>query len=198
LRSHEAGEPIAQLWLSSFRIAFVGLFGPSSAGVYDDLAERLMPCAVRVQLVSPTKALPVRAGWTYEPKLDGCRVLLGKNGPIVQVRMRGGGLVQRNLSEVVEALAGLCPGHLVFDGELVVVSPDGRTQFEAACSRLRFPRGPKVSVYVFDLLGLEGEDVRGRSLRERKQLLGSVLRPVTKCCDQSRRSMDRRSRWSRL
>src|SRR5215831_8521530 len=59
----------------------------------------LMPSAVRLQLVSPTRALPARAGWTYEPKLDGCRVLLGKAGDECQVRTRGGHLVQRALPE---------------------------------------------------------------------------------------------------
>jgi bifunctional non-homologous end joining protein LigD len=139
--------------------------------------QRLMPSAVRVQLVSPTKALPVRPGWSYEPKLDGCRVLLGKDGSTVQVRMRGGGLVQRNLPEVAEALAKLSPAHVLLDGELVVVDPDGRTQFDAACDRLRSPHGPPVTVYVFDLLALEGEDLRARPLHERKRLLGTLLRP---------------------
>lgn len=56
----------------------------------------LMPGAVRLQLVSPARALPDRPGWTYEPKLDGCRVVLGVAGGEHQVRTRGGHLVQRN------------------------------------------------------------------------------------------------------
>ena len=40
----------------------------------------LTPSAVRLQLVSPARALPDRPGWTYEPKLDGCRVVLGVAG----------------------------------------------------------------------------------------------------------------------
>ena len=120
-----------------------------------DGVERLTPSAVRLQLVSPTKALPVRPCWIYEPKLDGCRVVLGKDGPTTQVRVRGGGLVQRNVPEVVASLERLAAGHLVLDGELVVVEENGRTDFDAACSRLRSQHGPPVIVYAFDVLALE-------------------------------------------
>jgi len=117
-----------------------------------------MPSAVRLQLVSPTKALPVRPGWVYEPKLDGCRVLLGKDGDTVQVRLRGGGLVQSGLPEVVESMRRLRAAHVVLDGELVVLDGSGQADFDAACARLRSPVGPPVTVFVFDVLALDGED----------------------------------------
>jgi len=135
----------------------------------------LMPSAVRLQLVSPTRVLPTRPGWLYEPKLDGCRVLLGKDGSTVQVRVRGGGLVQRELPEVVESVYQLRAEHVVLDGELVVVDGSGEVDFDAACARLRSPVGPPVQVFVFDLLALDEEDLRERPLRERKALLGRVM-----------------------
>jgi bifunctional non-homologous end joining protein LigD len=134
-----------------------------------------MPSAVHLQLVSPTKTLPARPGWLYEPKLDGCRVLLGKDGGTVQVRVRGGALVQRMLPEVVESMQRLRVEHVVLDGELVVVDEVGEVDFDAACARLRSPSGPPVQVFAFDLLALDGADLRGRPLRERKVLLGRVL-----------------------
>ena len=139
------------------------------------LVQPLMPAAVRLQLVSPTKELPVRPGWLYEPKLDGCRVLLGKDGDTVQVRLRGGGLVQRMLPEVVEAMRQLPALHVVLDGELVVLDERGQTDFDAACARLRSPVGPTVIVFVFDVLALDGDDLRSRPLHGRKALLRSVL-----------------------
>jgi bifunctional non-homologous end joining protein LigD len=144
-----------------------------------------MPCAVRLQLASRTKVLPERHGWLYEPKLDGCRVLLGKDGETVQVRVRGGGLVQRELPEVTESIRRLPAEHVVLDGELVVIDENGETDFDAACARLKSSRGPPVTVFAFDLLALNGEDLRGRPLRGRKALLAGVvghgdaaLRPV--------------------
>jgi len=54
-------------------------------------ATRLMPSEVRLQLVGRTRELPMRRGCVYEPKLDGCRLPVGKDGDTVQVRVRGGG-----------------------------------------------------------------------------------------------------------
>src|SRR4030095_5989896 len=96
-----------------------------------------MPSAVRLQLVCPAKTLPTRPGWLYEPKLDGCRVLLGKDGPVTQVRLRGGGLGQRNVPEVWASLERLWARHVVLDGELVVLDESGRCDFDAACARLK-------------------------------------------------------------
>ena len=45
----------------------------------------LTPSAAWLQLVTPTRVLPSRPGWMYEPKLNGCRVLLRKDGPMVHL-----------------------------------------------------------------------------------------------------------------
>jgi bifunctional non-homologous end joining protein LigD len=135
-----------------------------------------MPGSVRLQLVSPAKALPVRPGWLYEPKLDGCRILLGKDGDVCQVRTRGGHQVQDSLPEVVESLRRLPVAHAVFDAELVVLDESGHTDFDATCERIRGRHGPPVLAFVFDVLALDGEDLRERPLRERKSVLQSAVR----------------------
>jgi bifunctional non-homologous end joining protein LigD len=146
--------------------------------MYQWFVQRLMPSAVRLQLVSPTRELPVRPGWVHEPKIDGVRLLLGKDGTTVQLRVRGGGLVQRVFPEVVESVRRLQAEHVVLDGELVVLDEFGQADFDAICTRLRSDSpspGPRVVVYVFDCLGLHGEDLRPRSLRERKAVLSTIL-----------------------
>jgi len=75
--------------------------------------QRLMPGSVRLQLLTPTKSLPTRPGWLHEAKLDGCRVLLGKDGDVCQVRTRGGHQVQDSLPELVEGLQRLRATHAV-------------------------------------------------------------------------------------
>jgi bifunctional non-homologous end joining protein LigD len=67
--------------------------------------------------------------------------------------------------------------HAVLDGKLVVLDESGRCDFDAACARLKSHHGPPVTVFVFDVLALEGEDLRGRPLRERKKVLAEILGP---------------------
>jgi bifunctional non-homologous end joining protein LigD len=64
---------------------------------------------------------------------------------------------------------------VVLDGELVVVDGAGRCDFDAACDRLKSQHGPPVTIFVFDIPALEGEDLRA-PLRERKSALARVLR----------------------
>lgn len=68
--------------------------------------------------------------------------------------------------------------HAVLDGELVVLDEAGQADFDAACARLRSDaprRLPPVTVFVFDLLALDGADLRARPLHERKALLSTLL-----------------------
>jgi len=64
---------------------------------------------------------------------------------------------------------------VVLDGELVIVDGAGRCDFDASCDRLKSQTGPPVTIFVFDILALKGEDLRARPLRERKSALDRVL-----------------------
>ena len=103
-------------------------------------------------------------------------MLVGKDGATVQVRTRGGGLVQRNVPEVVASLERLLARHAVLDGELVVVDENGHTDFDAACARLKSQHGPPVTVFVFDILALEGQDLRA----EGRSVVGQRLRTCSR------------------
>ena len=83
--------------------------------------------------------------------------------------------VQRALPEVVDSVRQLAADPLVLDGELQVVDEAGEVDFDAACARLRSAAGPPVQVFMFDLPSLDGAELRGRPLRERKALLARVL-----------------------
>jgi ATP-dependent DNA ligase len=110
-------------------------------------------------------------------------VVLGKDGAVCQVRTRGGGLVQRNVPEVVASLERLRARHVVLDGEFVVVDESGHTDFDAACARLKSHHGPPVTVFVFDWRSRARTYARGRFESARacwptSWARDSTLRPV--------------------
>jgi bifunctional non-homologous end joining protein LigD len=108
--------------------------------------------------------------WIFEPKLDGFRAV----AYVEEGRCR---LVSRNWNafKTFEALAQAIAQDLsgrstVLDGEIVHPGPDGRPQFYALMRR----RGP-FCFYAFDLLFLDGVDLRDRPLEERKKLLRKLV-----------------------
>lgn len=120
--------------------------------------------------------------WIFEPKLDGIRCLAFVRGGAVRLVSRNRKVLDDAYPEVAAALAGL-GRDAVLDGEIVALSAgvssfqrlqqrSGLRGADAAASRVR------VHYYVFDLLHLDGRDVRPLPLLERKQLLRSVLRPA--------------------
>src|ERR1700761_5958625 len=119
-------------------------------------------------------------GWIFERKLDGERAIVERTPKGVVIRSRTGRRMD-NYPELTEAFEAEATPNLVVDGEIVAF--DGRTtSFEKLQGRLGIadPRlarltGIEVFIYVFDLLELEGRDVTGLPLRERKALLKSEL-----------------------
>jgi DNA ligase D-like protein (predicted ligase) len=121
------------------------------------------------------------AGWIFERKLDGVRVLVVREGGDVRLLSRTGKPLNGSYPEIVEALAAQDCTDFTADGEIVAFDR-GRTSFERLQQRMQLtdPRqaratGVAVTYYLFDLLRLDGTDVRALPLRARKQLLRSAL-----------------------
>jgi len=120
------------------------------------------------------------ARWSYEVKWDGWRAMVYVDGA-VRVRTRTGRQVSDSLPELT-GLVGAVNGHrLVLDGELVAC-PDGKVDFYALAPRMmhtgrtaRWAAGElPVTFMAFDLLHLDGRDLTGRPLAERKRLLDEL------------------------
>ncbi|HEY1486688.1 MAG TPA: non-homologous end-joining DNA ligase, partial [Micromonosporaceae bacterium] len=119
--------------------------------------------------------------WIYERKLDGERVIATRRGAHVELHSRTGRVLSNTYPELVDALVAQVTDDFVIDGE--VVAFDGRrTSFEKLQQRIGITvreqaaasRVP-VFYYVFDLLRLDGDDVTGSPLRDRKELLRTAL-----------------------
>jgi bifunctional non-homologous end joining protein LigD len=106
-----------------------------------------------------------RDGWIFETKLDGIRCVAGRSGRTVEMLSRNRLPQQARFPEIAKALLAQGPRDFVADGEIVVF--DGAV---SSFSRLQQRAGP-AWLYLFDLMWLDGEDLRGRPLLERKMLL---------------------------
>lgn len=128
--------------------------------------------------VDPMKALLVdapfsREGWLFEPKWDGYRAVAEIEGSAARLYSRRGLPLGPRYPELVSALAGL-GRYAVLDGEIVALDPEGRPVFQWLQDWAGRRRGALV-YYVFDLLYLDGRDLRGLPLRRRKETLRAVL-----------------------
>ncbi len=141
------------------------------------LAEPLKP-----QLARSAKDLPTGEGWCYEPKWDGFRTIVFRDGDQVRLQSRNGKAMNRYFPEVVEHVRALPGDRLVLDGEIVVVV-DGVQEFDLlgqrihpAASRVELlARETPASYVAFDLLAEDDEALLDLSYRERRARLSQVV-----------------------
>jgi len=126
-------------------------------------------------------------GWIYELKYDGFRLLCGKTPNDVRLSYRSGRDATPLYPEVVRSVRALPFDSLVLDAEVAVLDEQGRPEFQLLQKRAQLSREADVEraavaypvvCYVFDLLALDGYDLRELPLIERKRLLREVLPPA--------------------
>jgi bifunctional non-homologous end joining protein LigD len=115
-----------------------------------------------------------RPGWVYEEKYDGFRFLAYKEGRRVTLLTRNMKDRTDEFPEVAAAIAALPAPTLVLDGEVVIFDPRGVSRFQLL-QRRGEGVGPPVFV-VFDCLFARGHDLRGRPLRERREVVEREVR----------------------
>jgi ATP-dependent DNA ligase len=141
---------------------------------------------VKPMLAKSVKGVPapdsVEGGLLYEPKWDGFRCLVFRDGPEVVLASRDTKPLTRYFPEVVAQVLAQAPPRCVLDGE-IVIARDGRLDFEALLQRIH-PADSRVallaaetpaSFVAFDLLALGDEAYDTRPLRERRAALVRAL-----------------------
>ena len=137
-------------------------------------------------LSTAADALPRGDGWLFEPKWDGFRTLVFRDGDEVLLQSRDEKPMNRYFPELVAPLAASLPGRCVLDGEIVIVG-DGGLDFEAlllrihpAESRVKLLASQTPASYVaWDLLAIGDEDLRETPLEERRERLEHELASIT-------------------
>jgi len=122
----------------------------------------------------PTKTdkLPSGDRWLHEIKHDGFRIIARKNGERVRLYSRPGNDLTRRFPLIVETLARLRSRSCTIDGEAVACDDNGVASFD----RIRYRRHDgDAFLYAFDLIELNGDDMRRDPLEVRKATLRSML-----------------------
>lgn len=120
------------------------------------------------QLARLEEKLPQGDGWVYEPKWDGFRAILFKEGRKVRLQSRNGKDLSHRFREVQRAALRLPDS--VLDGELVVVS-GGRLEFDGLISRLEGNRSSPPAFVAFDALAWEDEELMAQPFSNRRAAL---------------------------
>ena len=126
--------------------------------------------------------LPEGSGWLFEPKWDGFRTLVFRDGDEIMIQSRDGKPMNRYFPELIAPVAASLPERCVVDGEIVIVSAGG-LDFEALLLRIH-PAASRVqllaaqtpaSFVAWDLLALGDKDLRGEPLAVRRERLEQGL-----------------------
>ena len=129
-----------------------------------------------VELAKLVASAPKGDGWLYEVKYDGYRMLAFVEENRARLVSRNGKDYTGHFPAIADELADWSAGRaFVLDGEVAMIDADGRTDFQALQNFLRNPGGPQPAYLVFDLLALDGADLRDRPLLERKEALEQLL-----------------------
>ncbi|HXU64326.1 MAG TPA: DNA ligase D [Polyangia bacterium] len=124
------------------------------------------------QLATLVEGAPEGDGWLHEQKFDGYRIGLRKDGRTVELWSRRGQDWTAEFPAIAGAGGRLAARRALLDGELAAVLPNGVTSFQALQNRR--PDTP-LAYFVFDLLHLDGEDLREQPIEIRKEKLRALL-----------------------
>jgi bifunctional non-homologous end joining protein LigD len=125
------------------------------------------PCLPR-----PAKQPPAGTGWIHEIKHDGFRILAHRPGRAVRLMSRNGHDLAGRFPQIVQAMHSLPVQSCVIDGEAIVTNDKGLAVFDL----LREHRhGVGAELCAFDMIELDGEDLRLTRIEERKRALAKLL-----------------------
>jgi ATP-dependent DNA ligase len=137
---------------------------------------------VKPMLAKAVHAVPRDPGLSYEPKWDGFRCIVFRDGDELELGSRNDRPLTRYFPELVDLLLEALPERCVVDGEIVVVTEDGlafdtlQNRLHPAASRVKKLAAENPASFVaFDLLALDDRDLTGEPFTERRRVLESVL-----------------------
>ena len=127
------------------------------------------------QLATLVDNVPSGSGWLHEVKYDGYRALLAVANGQAKVFTRSGLDWSDKFPGIVKAAAALNVDAALIDGEIVVLDEDGRPSFSALQAALKAGGGNDLTMFAFDMLAIDGENIGKLANVERKARLRAVI-----------------------
>ena len=145
-----------------------------------------MPSQIEAMKAVSAGKPPTGSGWLYEIKWDGVRALCFLREGKLRLVSRNGNAMDRQYPELAVLPHHVRARDAILDGEIVALDDQGRPSFSLLQNRMtatdansiaHMARNRPVVLYLFDLLFVDGEDLRGLPLTERKQRLERIVSP---------------------
>jgi bifunctional non-homologous end joining protein LigD len=136
------------------------------------------PTDVGPELATLVAEAPEGADWIYEIKLDGYRSLAYVEQGASQLVSRTGNDWTATLPSLAKAVTRLPVKSAIFDGEIVALAENGKSDFQKLQNAFGENREKELYYYLFDVLFLDGKDLRDTPLLERKTLLKKLFAKV--------------------
>jgi bifunctional non-homologous end joining protein LigD len=158
-------------------VDLAGLKGARQAG---------MPAAIEPMMASLVDKPPRGPEWLFEVKWDGVRAIAFVDREEIRLQSRSGLRCERQYPELAVIHHQLAAGQAILDGEIAVLDGQGVSQFHLIQPRIansdpnsiaHLVRSTPVVYFVFDLLYLDGYDLRNVNLAARRELLAAVVTP---------------------
>ncbi len=137
------------------------------------LCDSLSLGSIEPCLPSSAKAPPSGPGWIHEIKHDGMRIMARRDKAGVRLITRHGNDFTSRFPFVAAAVTGLPARSFLIDGEAIVTNGDGLAVFDLI---RRHRHGDAAMLCAFDLIELDGEDLRRSSIEYRKRKLAKLVR----------------------
>lgn len=131
----------------------------------------------QVQLARSVNGIPdPEGGWVYELKYDGYRIISYIECGEVRLVTRNDNDYTKRFGDIEIALTELASGRsMVLDGEIAVIDKDGRSDFHSLQNYMRNPKPKMLTYIIFDILALDGTDLRKEPLGDRKRILQDLM-----------------------
>ena len=137
-----------------------------------------LPIFILPELALSASNPPRIAGWLHELKLDGYRIQVRKDGTRVRLLTRTGLDWTHRMKPIAQQLKDIPAESAILDGEVVVLSENGTSSFAGLQAAFQEGARKPLTYFAFDLLHLNGHNLRGLPLIDRKAILAQVVRDV--------------------